>query len=112
MLVQEGEDLGTVRIRGGTVPVVARDSLQALVPTAELEDLEMTVTVSPGAAFPPAPGETVATYTVRARGLTIGSVPLVVASVPPPPAVEGPWWVRTAVSVGRAVGSAIGSVTD
>ncbi|MGZ8566865.1 MAG: hypothetical protein ACXWXS_07420, partial [Actinomycetota bacterium] len=111
-LVHAGEDLGTVRVRGGTVPVVAGASLEASVPTADLENLEAVVTVSPAAAFPPAPGETVATYTVKAPGLTIGSVPLLVASVPQPPAVEGPWWVRTAISIGRAFRSAVGSVAD
>jgi hypothetical protein len=52
----------------------------------------------------------VATLTVEVPGLALGSVPLVVPDVPPPPAVEGPWWARTFVTVVRAVGDTIGSL--
>lgn len=108
-LVTAGDEAGTVHVRGGSVPVVAGADLQALVPTASLDDLVTEITVDPEAAFPPAPGEHVANLTIRARGLTLGRVPLVVSAVPPAAAAEGPWWARTVLTVGRAVGDAIGS---
>jgi D-alanyl-D-alanine carboxypeptidase (penicillin-binding protein 5/6) len=111
-VITRGDDLGTVRIRGGTVPVLAGDDLEALVPTASLEDLVTRIAVDPEARFPPAPGEPVATAVVRVPGLTLGSVPLIVSSVPPAPAVEGPWWARTVLTVGRAVRDAVGSFTS
>jgi D-alanyl-D-alanine carboxypeptidase (penicillin-binding protein 5/6) len=109
-LVDRGDPLGSVRIRGGTVPVVAGSALDALVPTVALEDVATEIVVDPDAAYPPAPGERVATLTVEVPGLALGSVPLVVPDVPPPPAVEGPWWARTFVTVVRAVGDTIGSL--
>ena len=42
--------------------------------------------MDPSAAFPPAPGERVARLKITLPGLTVGRVPLVVSSVPPPPA--------------------------
>jgi len=111
-VIVQGDDLGTVRIHGGTVPVMAAEDLEALIPTASLEDLVTEITVDTEARFPPAPGERVATATVRVPGLTLGSVPLVVSTVPPPPAVEGPWWARTVLTVGRAMRDAVDSLTS
>jgi hypothetical protein len=37
----------------------------------------------------------------------IGTVPLIVSDVPPPPTVTGPWWVRTADAVAGAVTDAV-----
>jgi hypothetical protein len=65
------------------------------------------VLVDPRAAFPPAPGDRVGTLAMRSGGHLLGHVPLVVSDVPPAPATSGPWWVRAAVAVGRAVADAI-----
>jgi D-alanyl-D-alanine carboxypeptidase len=107
-----GADEGSLRIRGGEVPVVAGADLTALVPTRTLGGLRRRVIASPDAAFPPAPGSTVGTLTVSVPGLTIGSVPLVVSTVPPPPATSGPWWARAAGSIGRAVAGAIDAIAS
>ncbi len=107
-----GADEGTLRIRGGEVPVVAGADLAALVPTRTLGDVRRRVLAAPDAAFPPAPGSTVGALTVSVPGLTIGSVPLIVSTVPPPPATSGPWWARAAGSVGRAVAGAIDAIAS
>ncbi|MGZ4132397.1 MAG: D-alanyl-D-alanine carboxypeptidase family protein [Actinomycetota bacterium] len=108
-LVQEGDPHGIVRILGGSVPVVAGAGLSALVPVAGT--LRETVRVDPHAAFPPAPGEQVATLRIDAPAATVGSVPLVVSAVPPPPEETGPWWVRAGASLGRALSGAIRALT-
>jgi serine-type D-Ala-D-Ala carboxypeptidase (penicillin-binding protein 5/6) len=102
-LVRAGAEEGSLRIRGGIVPVVAGRSLNALVPTASLDDVGSVVVGDPTAAFPPAPGERIGTLKLGTPGLPLGSVPLVVSSVPPPPATSGPWWARSFAAVGRAI---------
>jgi D-alanyl-D-alanine carboxypeptidase len=111
-LASDGGDEGTLAIRGGAVPVVAGAALTALVPTASLDHLRQRITVEPRAAFPPAPGSRVGTLVVSIPGLTIGSVPLLVSVVPPPPASPGPWWVRAGMSVGRSVAGAIRAISS
>ena len=102
-LVGAGESVGTVPIRGGTVPVIAGSDLEALVPVGDgSEPVERTI-VDPRAAFPPAPGEQVGLLVVRSGASVLGRVPLVVPSVPPAPATSGPWWARAAGAVGGAV---------
>ena len=110
--VTVGEQRGSVRIRGGTVPVVAAADLRAMVPTISLENLQEEITVDPDVAFPPAEGETVATLRLRAQGLVVGTVPLVVAEVPPAPDEEGPWWLRTTVTVAGALVDAISGLAN
>jgi D-alanyl-D-alanine carboxypeptidase (penicillin-binding protein 5/6) len=107
MLVHRGEDEGVLRIRGGTVPVVAGGGLRALVPTSALGEVEMRSVSDPDAAFPPATGERVGTLAVRVPGVPLGTVPLVVSSVPPPPEISGPWWIRSIEAVADAVGSGV-----
>jgi serine-type D-Ala-D-Ala carboxypeptidase (penicillin-binding protein 5/6) len=107
-----GADEGTLRIRGGDVPVVAAADLTALVPTRTLGTVRRRIVAAPNAAFPPAPGSTVGTLTVSVPGLTIGSVPLVVSTVPPPVSSSGPWWARAAGSAGHAVAEAIDAIAS
>lgn len=111
-LVVEGEPLGSVRIRGGSVPVVAGEGLDTLVPTASLDALERRIVVDPEAAFPPAPGTVVGSLRIDAAGLSLGSVPVVVDVVPAAPGEEGPWWVRTATTIGRGLVDALGGLAD
>jgi D-alanyl-D-alanine carboxypeptidase (penicillin-binding protein 5/6) len=107
-LVRAGEPIGTVAIRGGTVPVQADRAITALVPTTQLDRVDQQVVVAPTALFPPAPGERVGTIEVTVPGVSLGSSPLSVSEVPPPPAAgNDPWWVRAANAVGQAVGHAI-----
>jgi D-alanyl-D-alanine carboxypeptidase (penicillin-binding protein 5/6) len=106
--VHAGEAIGTVAIRGGAVPVAAERAVTALVPTAGSDRVRRQVVVSPEALFPPALGERVGAIKVTVPGVSLGSSPLLVSEVPPPPATgDDPWWVRAAGAVGDAVGDAI-----
>src|SRR5262249_5521572 len=107
-----GADQGTLRIHGGDVPVAAAAALAALVPPRSLGGVRRRLVAAPDAAFPPAPGSRVGTLRVTVPGLTVGSVPLVVSAVPPPPESSGPWWARAAGSVGHAVAGAIGAIAS
>ncbi|HEV8564663.1 MAG TPA: D-alanyl-D-alanine carboxypeptidase family protein [Actinomycetota bacterium] len=108
--VDPGESFGEVDIRGGSVPVATSQGLVALVPTAAIGNARRLVSVDPEAAFPPAPGEQVATLRVSIPGHPLGSVPLLVIDVPaPPPVDDRPWWSRAASSVGGAVSGALGA---
>lgn len=111
-LASDGGDEGILAIRGGAVPVVAGAALTALVPTASLDHLRQRISVDQHAAFPPAPGSRVGTLVVSIPGFTIGSVPLLVSVVPPPPASSGPWWVRAGMSVGRSIAGAIRAISS
>ncbi len=110
--VEEGEEAGTVPLPGGTVSVTTGSSLEALVPTSAVKQVTRTITVAAGAAFPPAPGEQVATMVVTIPGLRLGAVPLLAADLPPPPDLThaGPWWQRAAGSVVRAAAGTIHAV--
>jgi D-alanyl-D-alanine carboxypeptidase len=109
-LAHEGESLGSVRIRGGTVPIAAASDLSVLVPTASLDDVERQIVVDPEVTFPPVPGATVGTLKIQTSGATLGRVPVVVELVPAAPAEEGPWWARTAATVGRALVDVLGGL--
>jgi serine-type D-Ala-D-Ala carboxypeptidase (penicillin-binding protein 5/6) len=109
--VTQGSPSGVVTLPGGSVPVEAGGDLAALVPTASLDAILTKVQVVPGVAYPPAPGQRVATLKITIPGLTVGRVPLVVSSVPPPPPIDdGPWWKRAAGAVLHAVESAARAV--
>jgi D-alanyl-D-alanine carboxypeptidase (penicillin-binding protein 5/6) len=109
--VTAGEPGGVVALPGGSVPVEVGADLSALVPVASLEDVREQVFVDPSAAYPPAPGERVARLKITLPGLTVGRVPLVVSSVPPPPAIEdAAWWARAADAVAEAIGTAVGAM--
>lgn len=109
--VTQGEPTGVVTLPGGSVPVETGTDLAALVPRASLGDVREQVLVDPGAAYPPAPGERVASLEITLAGLTVGRVPLVVSSVPPPPPIDdGPWWGRAAGVVVDAVEAALHAV--
>lgn len=108
-LVHAGDDAGDAAIRGGTVPVIAADGLTALVPIAD-DGRAQHVVVDPRAAYPPRAHERVATLVFAAGSTIIGTVPLVVSDVPPPPIATGPWWVRTADAVAGAVADAVRAI--
>ena len=111
--VAPGDPHGVVTLPGGSVPVEVGAGLSALVPIASLDDVEELVVVDPAAAYPPAPGERVARLKITLPGLTVGRVPLVVSSVPPPPAIEDDaWWARAVSAVVDAVGAAVDAVRN
>ena len=106
--VLDGQDEGTVAIRGGRVPVAAARDLEALVPVTALHQIRRTVVVDTSAAFPPVVGERVGVVRVTSVGRVIGTVPLVVTDVPPPPAIDDrSWWER---ATGSLTGAASGLV--
>jgi D-alanyl-D-alanine carboxypeptidase (penicillin-binding protein 5/6) len=104
-VVRAGDPLGEVRIRGGRVGAEAGHDLVASVPTTALEGIQAEIRVDPDAVFPPAPGQPIGTvrYVTTEPAGVLGSVPLVVSSVPAPAAEERPWWVRAAGAVGGAI---------
>jgi D-alanyl-D-alanine carboxypeptidase (penicillin-binding protein 5/6) len=109
--VTQGEPNGVVTLPGGSVPVETGADLAALVPTASLDAIRAEILLVPGVAYPPAPGERVATLKITIPGLTVGRVPLVVSFVPPPPPIDdGPWWERAAGAVFHAVETAARAV--
>ena len=102
--VEEGEPVGDVRVRGGVVPAVAGADIAALVPRADLEELEPRLVANPRVAFPPPVGERIGTIAITAPGVTYGSAPLLATRVElPPPPEGGPWWARAVSAVGGAV---------
>jgi len=110
--VRTGDPAGSVELPGGSVPVVAEEDLVAVIPTALADRVRRTTRVHRSAAFPPAPGERVATLVVSVPGLRIGAVPLVVPEVPPPAPASGTWWARGLGALARAVSEAVGGLAD
>jgi serine-type D-Ala-D-Ala carboxypeptidase (penicillin-binding protein 5/6) len=110
--VEDGEDLGTVEIPGGSVGAVASGSLTALVPTAEAETARPEFVADPGIGFPAARGERIGVLRIAVPGgAGLGEVPVVAAAIPAPrPPEGGPWWRRTLTSVADALGSVIHAV--
>ena len=102
-LVQEGEALGSVRVRGGEVPVVAGGRLIALVGVGVGGAIERVLTASPAAAYPPPSGSVVGTLRLTSSGVTVGRVKVLVADLQPPQAPTGSWWRRAASAVSGAV---------
>jgi serine-type D-Ala-D-Ala carboxypeptidase (penicillin-binding protein 5/6) len=106
-----GDPGGIVSLPGGSIAVDVGGDLSALVPIASLDAVRRQVVVDPSAAYPPAPGERVARLKITLPGITVGSAPLVVSSVPPPPPIEdSPWWQRAAAVLVSAVGAAVDAV--
>jgi serine-type D-Ala-D-Ala carboxypeptidase (penicillin-binding protein 5/6) len=111
-LVTEGASLGSVRVRGGTVPVVAGGRLEALVPMRGSGEVERVLTVSPSVAFPPVSGSEVGTLRLTLAGVILGRVPLLVADMPPPHAPRGTWWSRASGALAGAVGGFVRDLLD
>jgi D-alanyl-D-alanine carboxypeptidase (penicillin-binding protein 5/6) len=106
-LVTEGASLGSVRIRGGQIPVVAGERLEALVRIGESGDVERVLATSPDAAYPPPSGSQVGTLRLSLGGQTLGRVPVLAADLPAPQRPGGPWWGRTAGALAGAVRSVV-----
>ncbi len=102
-LVEHGERLGSVRVRGGTVPVIAGAELAALVRLREVAAIDRILVTRRGTAFPPPEGSRVGTLRLRLGGVVLGTVPLVVADLAPPEEPRGWWWSRAAGALGGAI---------
>jgi D-alanyl-D-alanine carboxypeptidase (penicillin-binding protein 5/6) len=106
-LVEDGEPLGSVRVRGGAVPVVAARTLIRLVRLSEEDRVERVLSTSSSAAYPPPSGSVVGSVRVTLPGVTLGRVPLLAADLPPPEEPSGSWWGRAGAAVARAIISVI-----
>jgi D-alanyl-D-alanine carboxypeptidase (penicillin-binding protein 5/6) len=102
-LIEEGEALGSVRVRGGQVPVVAGRRLTALVAVDGGGATERIIDVSPDAAYPPPSGSVVGTLRLISSGATVGRVAVLVADLDPPPEPTGSWWGRATEAITQAV---------
>jgi D-alanyl-D-alanine carboxypeptidase (penicillin-binding protein 5/6) len=111
-LVSEGAPLGSVRVRGGTVPVLAAEELEALVHVQDAGAIERIVTASRSVAYPPASGAEVGTLRVTSGGTLLGQVPVLVADLPPPEEPRGSWWGRAVGAVSSALSSVITGLMD
>jgi D-alanyl-D-alanine carboxypeptidase (penicillin-binding protein 5/6) len=111
-LVGAGDPLGSVRVRGGEVPVVAGDALEALVWVEGSDPIERILTTSPGAAYPPPSGSVVGTLRLTSSGATLGRVPIVVVDLGVPEEPTGSWWGRAAGAVSGAVTAVVAALLD
>jgi D-alanyl-D-alanine carboxypeptidase (penicillin-binding protein 5/6) len=109
-LVEEGEALGSVRVRGGQVPVVAGRRLTALVAVDGADTTERIIDVSPDAAYPPPSGSVVGTLRLISSGTTLGRVTVLVADLGPPPEPTGTWWGRATEALSRAVTAVVAAL--
>jgi D-alanyl-D-alanine carboxypeptidase len=100
--VREGAAVGTLAIRGGSVPVLAGGDIDRLVLTRALAQARVSLTADPDADFPPPPGQRVGTLRVTVPGTTVGTVALLAGSLPAPDPGQAPWWARAAGAVGRS----------
>jgi serine-type D-Ala-D-Ala carboxypeptidase (penicillin-binding protein 5/6) len=106
-LVEEGEPLGSIAVRGGTVAVVAGADLVALVRTGNEAAMERVLRTDPRAAYPATEGSVVGSIALRGPGGSLGRVPLVAAEVDAPTTPSTPWWAGAAGALARAVAAAI-----
>jgi D-alanyl-D-alanine carboxypeptidase (penicillin-binding protein 5/6) len=111
-LVVEGEPLGSVRVRGGHVPIVAGAGLDALVWIEASGATERFLKTSPAAAYPPPAGSVLGTLRLTASGDTLGRVPIVAADLGVPEEPAGPWWGRAAEAVSGAVTAVVTGLLD
>jgi D-alanyl-D-alanine carboxypeptidase (penicillin-binding protein 5/6) len=106
-LVEDGEALGSLAVRGGTVPVVAGEALAVLVREGDEARVERVLAASPGAGYPAPSGSVVGTVRLRGPTGVLGRVPVLAADVAPPAAPSAPWWARAGGAFARAVTAAI-----
>jgi D-alanyl-D-alanine carboxypeptidase (penicillin-binding protein 5/6) len=109
-LVEEGQPLGSVAVRGGRVPVVAGKDLALLVRASEQGLVQRVLSTSASVAYPPPSGTVVGSVRVSVSGTILGRVPLLAGALAPPPAPSGPWWGRAAGAVAKAVTTAVGGL--
>jgi len=111
--VEPGEDVGVVSVRGGAVEGFTGEGLRALVPVSAVGKAKRVLIPDPGAAYPPSPGETIATLHVTIPGHVLGDVPVVAAMPPSPPAIGNePWWRRATSTVAHALETSLRAIVD
>jgi len=109
--VEPGEHVGVVSVRGGAVEGITSGGLRALVPVSAVGRAKRALIPDPAAAYPPSPGETIATLRITIPGHVLGDVPVVAATPPsPPPIGDEPWWRRATSTVARAFESSLRAI--
>ncbi len=106
-LVRAGESLGSVRIQGGSVPVVATEDVVAALRSGDEARVERTLAVRPGVSYPPTVGSTIGSVAVRGPAGVLGRARIAVGDLAPPIPPPGPWWARAAEALVRAVATTI-----
>jgi D-alanyl-D-alanine carboxypeptidase (penicillin-binding protein 5/6) len=104
MLVRSGTSLDAVEVDGREVVVSVAGSLERLVPVNA--PVSRTVVLDDRIPYPPSRGSSIGVLRVSVGDLVVGTLPLLVAGVPPPPQPEpGSWWSRGVGAVLEAVGA-------
>jgi D-alanyl-D-alanine carboxypeptidase (penicillin-binding protein 5/6) len=101
-LIEQGRSLGTVLVDGRDVAVAAGETLHGLVAVGST--VRPQIELDPGVRFPPGRGDEIGVVALTAPGFDLGTVPLVVVDVAPPPPLDDdrPWWTRAVGAVVRA----------
>jgi D-alanyl-D-alanine carboxypeptidase (penicillin-binding protein 5/6) len=111
-LVDEGDPLGSVRLEGGSLPVVAGEALDALVRRGDGAAIERVLSAAPEAVYPMPSGSAVGAARFTLSGTTLGWVPILAADLPPPEPPGGSWWGRAAAAVSEAVTAVVAGLFD
>ena len=111
--VAPGEDVGVVSVRGGAVEGITGEGLRALVPVSAVGKATRVLIPDPAAAYPPSPGEPIATLRVSIPGHVLGDVPVVAAAAPSPPPIRNePWWRHATSTVAGALERSLRAILD
>ena len=94
-LVQAGQPFEPFEVDGRGVPVVAEESVEALIRRSQ--DVVVTVHPHDGLSLPVVEGESVGSVRVASEGMTLGEVRLIAAVTVgrAPAGAEPAWWSRT-----------------
>ena len=111
-LVGEGDPLGSVRLEGGTVPVIAGATLDALVRRGQADAIRRNLTPALDAVYPVPSGATVGAARFSLAGTALGRVPIRVGDLPPPEPPDGSWWGRVAGALSEAVTGVVSGLFD
>lgn len=111
-LVGEGDPLGSVRLEGGTVPVIAGGTLDALVRRGQADAIERNLTPALDAVYPMPSGAAVGAARFSLAGTALGRVPIRVGDLPPPEPPDGSWWGRVAGALTEAITGVVSGLFD
>jgi len=103
-LVAKGETVGELVFDTGSVPVIAAESLEGLLPSRG-GTLDLTLVPAPEMQFPIATGEVVGTVIVQ-TGRGEGQIPAV-AAAPVDGEPDGAWWTAPFVGLVSLLGAVI-----
>ena len=111
-LVDEDEPLGRVRLEGGTVPVTAGATLDALVRRGQADAIQRVLAPGEGVVYPVPSGAVVGAARFTLAGNALGRVPIRVGDLPPPEPPDGSWWGRVAGALSEAITGVVSGLFD